>query len=84
MFQNPNNFTRCPHCNGLLISEEFSIHSCFRIRHIFMDDTRIWVSDGKEWYRWFLPTESQQRNKTPDDSTEPKSFHLTHHNKRIL
>jgi hypothetical protein len=74
MFQNPNNFTRCPRCKSLLINEEYSIHSCFRIRHILVDSSnpkRIWVSDGKEWYRWFQPTESQQRNKTPDDSTEP-------------
>jgi hypothetical protein len=36
-----------------------------------MDDKKIWVSDGKEWYNLFPPTESQQRFKTPDDSTEP-------------
>ncbi|MER5176355.1 MAG: hypothetical protein ABJB76_03980 [Candidatus Nitrosocosmicus sp.] len=28
--------------------------------------------DGKKWYK-FSPTESQQRNKTPDEETEPKN-----------
>jgi hypothetical protein len=44
------------------------------VKHIFIDDKTIWISDGKEWSRWygFPPTESQQRNKTTDKSTEPK------------
>jgi hypothetical protein len=80
MFQNPNNnFMKCPHCNGLLINEEFSGHTCFRIKDVFMDDKRIWISDGKEWHRWygFPPPKNKHPFKTPDDSTEPIFVLLT-------
>jgi hypothetical protein len=73
MFQNPNdNFTKCPHCDALLIWEEFSVHTSFRIKSIFIGDNRIWVSDRKEWLRWYgFPPKNKHPFKTPTDSTEP-------------
>ena len=74
MPQNPhNNLTRCPRCNGLLIYEELFNHSCFMIKSVFIDDKRIWINDGKEWYRRYglPPTRNQHDFKHSDDSTEP-------------
>ena len=73
MFQKSNNnFVNCPKCKVLLIIEEFTNHSCFKVKNIFIDKKRIWISDGKEWYRWYgLPPNFKHPNGTPRDSTEP-------------
>lgn len=78
-----NNIIKCYNCNAPLIYEELEIHECCTKKLIDMrfdvNNNHYYLFDGKKWYRWFpnwlknnSPTESQQRNKTTDDWTEPK------------
>jgi hypothetical protein len=48
MFQKPHNFITCSRCKVLLIIEEFANYSCFKVKNIFIDKKRVWISDGKE------------------------------------
>lgn len=71
---NNNNITKCNRCNISLIYEEISNHECFRFKDFWIVEGKIWVGNGKRYYRYFSPMVFQQRNKTTDDETEPKNL----------
>jgi hypothetical protein len=69
-----NNILRCNICNKYLIFEELQSHNhSSNLDNIWFDTDGTYSFDGKKWYK-FSPTENKQRNKTPDDSTEPKNI----------
>jgi hypothetical protein len=69
------NIVKCSICKAPMIQEELEIHECFTktLVDIRYDtgSNNYYLYDGRKWYRWFPPTESQQRNKTTGESTEP-------------
>src|SRR5215204_4894066 len=57
---------------GGSIAEELDTHKCRRIEDYRIKDDILWVFDGEKWIpRKLSPTESQQRNKTTGEPTEP-------------
>lgn len=69
-----NNILKCNICNKHLIFEEVQFHNHPKdyLDNVLFDTDGTCSLDGKKWYK-FSPTESQQRNKTPDEETEPKN-----------
>jgi hypothetical protein len=66
-----NNTFKCNVCKSFLIFEELQTHKCYEmLDEVLFDTDGTFSLDGKKWYH-FSPTESQQRNKTTEDSTEP-------------
>ena len=53
-----------------MIDEELVIHECLGDKKVvdIMYDTcgEYYLFDGRKWYRWFPPTDFQQRKETPD------------------
>jgi hypothetical protein len=69
------NLVECPRCQGMFIGEEFEGHVCKKLKIIIFDSTGSFFLgsyDGINFFALPSPTESQQRNKTTEDSTEPK------------
>jgi hypothetical protein len=61
----------CNKCGCKLINEELPTHICFRFKDFWIIDGKIWIGDGKNYYRYF-PPKTKHPFSTPDDETEPK------------
>jgi hypothetical protein len=73
------NILKCNHCKGTFIGEEFEGHECQRLKTIFFDTKGNIAGsyDGINFFPLASPTESQQRNKTTGESTEPIFLKIT-------
>jgi hypothetical protein len=74
MAKDSSNISKCGRCQEWIIAEEYSQHKCHsKSNTMFYDTDGTFSFDGIKWYKW-LPTRSEQQNKTRDYGTEPKSL----------